>query len=105
MNKKINKQLEWDEKSVRMLPLNALMVLNIFINSKKDFMDSSEIQKALKLKGKRFGAIMAIFSKYSREALLISVLRVNRGETRWAINQKYYPLIQKVILEMRQYLK
>lgn len=99
---------EWTAKDIEKLPINALKVLRVFIETRKAFLDTNEIQRKLGLKngdkGKKFGAIMAIFSKYKKEPLVSPVLKIGRGNTRWVLNRKYLPPIKKVLSKVAPYL-
>lgn len=99
----------WVVKDLQKLPFNAVKVLNVFIEKNKKVLDSVDLQKELEkdgLTGRKFGATMAIFSKYSKEEpLLRCVLRMGRGNSRWVISEKYLPMVKEYISQVAQYLK
>lgn len=98
----------WSQEDIEKLPVNALRVLRVFVETHKAFLDTDEIQKKLGLKngdtGKKFGATMAIFSKYKKEPLVSPVLKIGRGNTRWVLEKKYLATIKKVLSKVAPYL-
>jgi len=98
----------WSQEDIEKLPVNALKVLRVFVETSKPFLDTDEIQKRLVLtngdRGKKFGAIMAIFSKYKKEPLVSPVLKIGKGNTRWVLEKKYLPAIKKVLAKVAPYL-
>ena len=91
---------------LRKLPINAVRVLSVFIEKNEETLDSPELQEALEkrgISGKKFGATMAVFSKYKKEALLRPILNLGRGN-RWLISEKYLSLIKDFIAEVIPYL-
>ena len=100
--------VQWDEKDILKLPLNALRILDVFISKNKEVLSTEEISEALKgkLEGKNLGGALAIFSKYKNKAPLLGfLLKIGQNNSLWEIKKGHFPVIKRAILKIRKYLE
>lgn len=108
--KKLKKEkVTWTEENIAKLPVNLILVLDLFMRAKKNLLSSDEIKRGLKLEkaGQKLGGIMGAFAKIATKGkppLVSPILRIGRNY-RWLLNQEFLPKIKKAVEKLRPFLK